>query len=109
MHLWSGGLDHEYNVTVFSDSKYLVYSVSLGWAMTWRQNNWRRGNGSRAENVDLWERLLALIRKHQIKFVWVKAHSGHPENERCDQLATAAAYGSDLLEDVGYTGRDVMF
>ena len=102
-------LDHEYIVTVFSDSKYLVDSVSKGWAMTWMRNSWKRSGGSRAENVDLWEKLLALIQKHQMKFVWVKAHNGHPENERCDQLATAAAYGSELLEDVGYTGRDVMF
>ena len=100
-------LDHEYDVTVYSDSKYLVDSVSKGWAMNWMRNNWRRSNGSRAENVDLWERLLALIQKHQIQFVWVKGHSGHPENERCDQLANAAANGSDLKEDDGYTARDV--
>ena len=100
-------LDREYDVTVYSDSKYLVDSMSLSWALKWSQNNWRRGNGSRAENVDLWERLLSLIRNHQIRFVWVKGHSGHPENERCDQLANAAANGSDLKEDDGYTGRSV--
>ena len=101
-------LDNQCIVTVYSDSKYLVDSVSKGWVMAWRQNNWRRSNGSRAENVDLWERLLALIQKHRVRFVWVKGHHGHPENERCDQLATAAAYGSNLLEDVVYTARDVM-
>src|SRR5665647_1561844 len=96
-------LDHGYSVTVYSDSKYLVDSVSKGWAMTWKRNNWKRSGGTMAVNVDLWERLLALIQKHQIKFVWVKGHSGHPENERCDQLANAAANGLMLLEDFGYT------
>jgi len=100
-------LDREYAVTVYSDSKYLVDSVSRGWATNWKENGWRRSNRSRAENIDLWDHLLSLIQKHRIKFVWVKGHNGHPENERCDQLATAAAHGSNLLEDVGYTGREV--
>ena len=100
-------LDQQYFVTVYSDSKYLVDSVSLGWAMAWKRNNWKRSNGSRAVNVDLWERLLALIQKHHVKFIWVKAHNGHPENERCDQLATSAANGSMPLEDPGYTARNV--
>jgi len=102
-------LDHEYAVTVYSDSTYLVDSVSLGWAMAWRRNNWRRSGRSRVENIDLWERLLSLIQNHQIEFEWVQAHNGHEENERCDLLATAAAYGSKLLEDVGYIDRHVMF
>jgi ribonuclease HI len=101
-------LDHEYAVTVFSDSKYLVDSVSLGWVMTWRQNNWKRKGRGRAENVDLWERLLGLLEKHQVQLVWVQGHNGQHENERCDQLATAASNGSCLLEDVGYTARAVV-
>jgi ribonuclease HI len=96
-------LDNEFDLTIISDSKYLVDSISLGWAMKWRDNNWRRSGGSRAENIDLWERLLDLIENRQVKFVWVKGHNGHLLNERCDQLATAAANGSYLLEDVGYT------
>ncbi len=102
-------LDHEYAVTVSSDSKYLVDCVSKGWVMTWRRNNWRRSGGSRAENVDLWERFLALIEKHQVRFVWVKGHNGHPMNERCDQMARNAANSSELFEDVGYTAREVLF
>jgi ribonuclease HI len=101
-------LDHKYAVTVISDSKYLVDCVSKGWVMTWRQNNWKRKSGGRAENVDLWERFLALMEKHQVQLVWVKGHNGQPENERCDQLATNAANGSCLLEDVGYTARAVV-
>lgn len=92
-------------VTVYSDSKYMVDGVSKGWAAKWKRNNWKRSGGDRAENVDLWERLLSLIEKHQVKFQWVRGHNGHQENERCDQLATEAANGSGLLQDAGYTAR----
>jgi ribonuclease HI len=94
-------LKRECAVTVYSDSKYLVDGVSKGWAVKWKRNNWKPSGGVRAENVDLWERLLSLIEKHQVKFLWVKGHDGHQENERCDQLATEAANGSGLLEDAG--------
>ena len=100
-------LDQEYFVTVYCESKFLVDSVSLEWAMTWRRNNWKQSGGSRAANVDLWERLLPLIQKHFVKFIWMKSHSGHPDIERCDQLATSAANGSILQEDPGYTARNV--
>ena len=93
------------DVTVYSDSKYMVDGISKGWAAKWKRNNWRRSGGDRAENVDLWERLLALIETHQVQFLWVKGHDGHQENERCDQLATDAANGSGLMEDVGYAAR----
>jgi ribonuclease HI len=92
-------------VTVYSDSKYMVDGVSKGWAAKWKRNSWKRSGGDRAENVDLWERLLSLIEKHQVKFQWVRGHDGHQENERCDQLATEAANGSGLLQDAGYTAR----
>jgi ribonuclease HI len=98
-------LKRECAVTVYSDSKYLVDGISKGWAVKWQQNNWKRSGGDRAENVDLWERLLLLIQKHQVKFKWVKGHDGHEGNERCDQLAREAANGSGLLEDAGYTTR----
>ncbi|WP_319585417.1 ribonuclease HI [uncultured Desulfobulbus sp.] len=101
-----GALKRECAVTVYSDSKYLVDGVSKGWAVKWKRNNWKRSGGERAENVDLWERLLTLMEKHHVKFLWVKGHDGHQENERCDQLATEAANGSDLLEDAGYIARE---
>ena len=101
-----GALKRECAVTVYSDSKYLVDGVSKGWAVKWKRNNWKRSGGERAENVDLWERLLTLIENHHVKFLWVKGHDGHQENERCDQLATEAANGSDLLEDAGYIARE---
>ena len=95
-------LKYQCEITLFSDSKYVVDSVSKGWAKKWQKNNWMRNSKSRAENIDLWERLLSLIQKHKIKFVWVKGHSGHPENERCDELAKNAANNTQLLDDKGY-------
>ena len=100
-------LDQEYIVTVYCESKFLVDSATLGWATTWRRNNWKQSSGSRAANVDLWERLLSLIPKHYVHFILLKSHSGHPDNERSHQLATSAANGSMLQEDPGYTARDV--
>ncbi|MBR5155419.1 MAG: ribonuclease HI [Clostridia bacterium] len=75
------------SVTLYSDSKYLIDAVNCGWAVRWRENGWMRTKREKAQNPDLWERLLDLIEKHEVTFVWVKGHAGHPENERCDRLA----------------------
>lgn len=75
-------------VTLTSDSKYLVDAIEKGWAVSWRKNNWRKSDRSPALNADLWERLLNLLAHHKVTFVWVKGHHGHPYNERCDKLAT---------------------
>ena len=75
-------------VELCSDSKYLVDAVNLGWAKSWRESAWKSG---RAKNPDLWERLLSLLEKHRVTFIWVKGHNGHEFNERCDRLATAEA------------------
>lgn len=76
-------------VSVFSDSKYVVDAVNLGWAEGWKRNGWKKSNKEPALNIDLWEKLLALINIHNVSFHWVKGHAGHPENERCDALAVA--------------------
>ena len=76
-------------VTVVTDSKYVYDGMTKGWAEGWRRRGWRRADGSPALNSDLWERLLDLAAKHDVSFCWVKGHSGHPENERCDRLAVA--------------------
>ncbi len=86
-------------VEIFSDSKYIVDAVNKGWAKRWRANGWRRNKKEMALNIDLWEKLLALIEKHDCSFNWVKGHAGHPENERCDTLAVEAAHGSNLPEE----------
>lgn len=78
-------------VTLTSDSKYLVDAIEKGWAVSWREKGWRRADKSPALNPDLWEKLLELLDIHDVTFVWVKGHAGHPYNERCDALATAFA------------------
>ena len=75
-------------VTLTSDSKYLTDGITKGWARSWRAKGWRKGDGSPALNPDLWAELLELLDVHEVTFVWVKGHHGHPYNERCDKLAT---------------------
>ena len=76
-------------VTVTTDSKYVCDAVNQRWVYTWRDNNWRKKDKKPALNPDLWERLLNLLENHQAEFVWIKGHNGHPENERCDNLAVS--------------------
>lgn len=88
-------------VDLYSDSKYLTDAFNQGWIDNWVKNNWKRGKSGPVKNIDLWERLLKAKSIHQVTFHWVKGHAGHPENERCDCLATTAADGTDLLVDSG--------
>jgi len=74
-------------VTLTTDSKYVVDSITKGWVYNWKKNNWIKSDKKPALNVDLWEKLLPLLEKHKVTFKWVKGHAGHPENERCDRLA----------------------
>ena len=78
-------------VTLTSDSKYVIDAITKGWVQSWRAKGWRRADRSPAQNVDLWEQLLPLLEQHTITFVWVRGHTGHPYNERCDVLATSFA------------------
>lgn len=78
-------------VDLYSDSKYLVDSVTKGWVFAWRKNNWVKSDKKKALNVDLWTELLDQMNIHDITFIWVKGHDGHHENERCDELAVRAA------------------
>ena len=87
-------------VELYSDSKYIIDAVTKGWAKKWRANNWVKSDKKKALNSDLWEKLLDLLEVHKVNFNWVKGHAGHPENERCDKLATTAADGTNLLDDV---------
>lgn len=80
-------LKYPCDVILTTDSKYVVDSVTKGWAKSWRKNGWIKSDKKPALNADLWEKLLDLLEIHNVKFVWVKGHAGHPENERCDQLA----------------------
>lgn len=74
-------------VTLTSDSKYVIDAIQKGWALSWKENGWRKKDKKPAQNVDLWESLLPLLEVHKVTFVWIKGHDGHPENERCDKLA----------------------
>ncbi len=95
-------LTEQCRVTVFSDSKYLVNAISQGWAKRWQKHGWKRNKRERAQNPDLWERLLKTCKAHKVEFKWVRGHSANPENERCDQLANEAAMRPDLPIDDGY-------
>lgn len=88
-------------VTVVSDSEYVVNGITKGWAKGWRAKGWRR-SGKVVPNWELWSQLLELCESHHVRFEWVRGHAGHVENERCDELAVAAAAGADLPADSGY-------
>lgn len=76
-------------VNLTTDSKYVCDAINKGWVYGWQKKDWKKSDGSAALNVDLWERLLPLLKTHKVTFNWVKGHAGHPENERCDRLAVA--------------------
>ncbi|MCM1328457.1 MAG: ribonuclease HI [Ruminococcus sp.] len=80
-------LKYPCEVVLTTDSKYVADSVTKGWAKKWRANGWIKSDKKPALNADLWEQLLDLLEVHSVRFVWVKGHAGHPENERCDELA----------------------
>lgn len=80
-------LKYPCDVVLTTDSKYVVDSVTKGWARSWKAKGWIKSDKKPALNIDLWERLLELLDKHNVQFIWVKGHAGHPENERCDRLA----------------------
>lgn len=89
-------------VHVYSDSSYVVNAINKGWL-----ENWQRKGFAKVKNPDLWIRLAALLKLHRVAFHWIKGHAGHPENERCDKLAVAAAANSSLLHpDPGYKPED---
>lgn len=75
-------------VKIYSDSQYFCNAITKGWAENWKQNGWRKSDKKPALNADLWQELLDLLGKHKAEIEWVKGHAGHPENERCDYLAT---------------------
>ncbi|MBE5871093.1 MAG: ribonuclease HI [Lachnospiraceae bacterium] len=87
-------------VKLISDSKYVTDAFNQNWIEGWLKNNWKTSTKKPVKNIDLWKRLLKAKEQHRVEFVWVKGHAGHPENERCDKLATSAADGTNLLDDV---------
>ena len=94
-------LNRPCQVDVYSDSKYVVDAFNQHWVDSWIKKNWKRGKNEPVKNVDLWKRLMAVKARHDVTFHWVKGHDGHPQNERCDTLATTAADGNELQVDPG--------
>lgn len=85
-------------VDLYSDSKYVIDAFNKNWIGGWQKKGWKTAGGSPVKNRELWERLLAAKAPHQVTFHWVKGHDGHPENERCDKLATSAADALKMRE-----------
>ena len=88
-------------VELTTDSQYVKDGINQ-WIHNWRKNGWRTSNKKPVKNADLWKKLDQEVQRHTVNWHWVKGHSGHPENERCDELARTAAQGSDLLDDSGF-------
>lgn len=99
------GLEHlttnKYIVCIHSDSKYVIDSITKGWVFAWQKKNFKG-----KKNEDLWLRYLAIHAKFQLQFNWVKGHAGHPENERCDELAVSAALSNELLVDENFESQE---
>ena len=93
-------------VSLFSDSEYLVVSMSQARVVRWRDNGWMRNEKEKAENPDLWDRLLRLCENHEVDFAWEQGHAGNAYNERCDKLAREASHTEEPLIDEGYESRD---
>ena len=95
------------NVTVYTDSRYVADAVEKGWLFRWEAKSFRK-----TKNPDLWIRFLTIYRKHNVRFIWIKGHAGHPENELCDRLAVESSCKKELAEDTGYTPdqeKDMLF
>lgn len=89
-------------VDLWSDSEYVVKGFSEGRVRAWQRRGWKRERNKPVINLDLWQRLVALVDRHEVRFHWVKGHAGHPENERADELAVLASQAPDLAVDVEY-------
>jgi len=89
-------------IMIYTDSKYIIDSVEKKWVFNWVKTGFKG-----KKNKDLWLRFLAVYRVHNIRFTWVKGHNGHPENERCDELAVQASQQKDLITDVVFESEEI--
>ena len=90
------------DVVVYTDSKYVSDSVEKKWVFNWEKNNFKK-----KKNIDLWTKFLKIYPKYSIKFIWIKGHNDHPQNERCDSLAVAASKKKNPLIDQGYENKEM--
>ena len=100
-------LNRPCEVDLYTDSKYIVDAFNQHWVDSWIKKGWKRGKNEPVKNIDLWQRLLTAKAQHRVTFIWVKGHAGHPQNERCDQLATEAADHGVLIDDTGYLETEI--
>ncbi len=98
-------LKYPCEVSLFSDSRYVINGIEKGWAKKWEANNWKRNKNEMAKNPDLWSRLLRLCESHNVTFTWVKGHAGNKENERCDELTNIVRASENLQIDEGYNNQ----
>jgi len=89
-------------ITLYTDSQYIADSINQRWVFQWKEKGWRRGKREKAQNIDLWEKILQLLDEHQVEVKWVRGHVGNPENERADVLAVQASRNPHLLIDEYY-------
>ena len=92
-------------VTLYSDSRYVVDAIEKGWAKGWKARGWIKADKQPAQNADLWAIALDQLARHKVKLVWVKGHASNPGNNRCDEIAVAASKSGDLLVDQGYENK----
>jgi len=92
-------------IHLYSDSTYLVNGIKKGWVKKWQLNGWKKSDGQPVLNIDLWQELIKLTEKGNVRFTWVKGHAGNVLNERCDSLAVSSARKEDLPIDSGYERR----
>lgn len=95
-------LTDRHQVDIHTDSRYVMAAFESSWILRWKANGWRTTARKPVLNIDLWKALDTELARHEARFHWVKGHSGHPENTRCDELAVAAAKGADLPDDAGF-------
>jgi ribonuclease HI len=93
-------------IDIFTDSQLIYNAFEKGWIYGWVKKNWKRNKKDPVLNPDLWQQILELMKKHDVKFHWLEGHAGHTENERCDVLAREAASGNNLSQDEGYILKD---
>lgn len=89
-------------VTLWSDSRYLVDAMTKGWLRGWKARGWVTSKREPVKNAELWRRLESATRPHAVEWRWLRGHAGHPENERCDELAVAASRAPDRKVDEGF-------
>lgn len=95
-------LNEACGVILYTDSQYLRHAVEKKWLAGWQKNGWKTAAKKPVKNRDLWERLQGQLTRHRVTLEWVRGHDGHPENERCDELARAQSSRRDLPDDTGY-------